>query len=78
MRLRPVRILASAPVIQTLRVISVLVLLLVVLAGTVGVNRSTANIAPVLVWVYWWVGIAFASALLGNVWGLINPVRNHL
>ncbi len=75
LRLWPVRVLASAPVIQTLRVLSVLLLLLVLLTGALGVNRSTANIAPVLVWVYWWVGIAFASALIGNVWGLINPVR---
>ncbi len=75
LKLWPVRVLASAPVIQTLRVFSVLLLLLVLLTGTLGVNRSTANIAPVLVWVYWWVGIAFASALIGNVWGLINPVR---
>lgn len=75
LRLWPVRALASAPVVQTLRALSVLTLLLVILAGTLGVNRSTVNIAPVLVWVYWWVGIAFASALIGNVWGLINPVR---
>ena len=75
LRLWPVRALASAPVIHALRVLSVLILLLVILAGTLGVNRSTANIAPVLVWVYWWVGIAFASALIGNVWGLVNPVR---
>ena len=70
-----VRALASAPVIRTLRVVSVLLLVLVLAAGTLGVNRSAVNIAPVLVWVYWWVGIAFASALIGNVWGLINPVR---
>ncbi len=69
------RALASPPVIRTLRVAAVLILLLVLLTGALGINRSTVNIAPVLVWVYWWVGIAFASALLGNVWGLINPVR---
>ena len=71
----PARALASPPVIRTLRVAAVIILLLVLLTGALGINRSTVNIAPVLVWVYWWVGIAFASALLGNVWGLINPVR---
>ena len=75
LKLWPVRVLASTPVIQVIRVLSVLLLLLVLLTGALGVNRSTVNIAPVLVWVYWWVGIAFASALIGNVWGLINPVR---
>ena len=75
LRLRPVRLLASSPAVQALRIVAVLILLLVLLTGALGINRSTVNIAPVLVWVYWWVGIAFASALIGNVWGLINPVR---
>ena len=73
--LRPVRLLASSPAVQALRIVAVLILLLVLLTGALGINRSTVNIAPVLVWVYWWVGIAFASALIGNIWGLINPVR---
>ena len=75
LRLRPVRLLASGPAVQALRIVAVLILLLVLLTGALGINRSTMNIAPVLVWVYWWVGIAFTSALIGNIWGLINPVR---
>ena len=78
LRLRPVRVLASGPVVQALRIAAVLILLLVLLTGALGINRSTVNIAPVLVWVYWWVGIAFASALLGNVWGLINPGQDDI
>ncbi len=75
LRFAPVRALTNRRVIQSFRVAAVLVMLLVLLAGGIGTQRPTSNIAPVLVWVYWWVGIAFASALLGNVWGLINPVR---
>ena len=41
----PVRVLASVPVIQTLRILSVLLLLLVLLTGALGINRSTGNIA---------------------------------
>lgn len=33
------------------------------------------NIAPTFVWVIWWVGFAFLSALLGNLWELVNPWR---
>ena len=28
-----------------------------------------------MVWILWWVGIAYVSALLGNVWTLINPLK---
>ncbi len=75
LRFRLIRSLSGSFIVQALRIVAVLVLVLVVLTGTLGVQQSTLNIAPVLVWVYWWVGIAFASALIGNVWGLINPVR---
>lgn len=33
------------------------------------------NIAPTFVWVVWWVGLAFLSALMGNLWDLLNPWR---
>ncbi|MFQ5766336.1 MAG: hypothetical protein ACE5GT_15555, partial [Rhodospirillales bacterium] len=33
----------------------------------------TKNIAPTTVWVIWWVGMAYVSALVGNLWALINP-----
>ena len=35
------------------------------------------NIAPTFVWVVWWVGMAFASALGGNIWALVNPWKIH-
>lgn len=28
-----------------------------------------------LVWVIWWVGLAYVAALLGNLWQLVNPWR---
>jgi hypothetical protein len=27
-----------------------------------------------MVWAIWWVGMAYISALLGNVWALVNPL----
>lgn len=47
--------------------------LLIVAAGLLGSQDPSENIAPVTVWIVWWVGMAFVSALVGNVWRLINP-----
>ncbi len=49
------------------------VLALVVTAGFIGSENPTRDIAPTLVWVVWWVGLAFVSALLGDFWRLLNP-----
>ena len=68
-------VMASAPVLNTLRAITLLIVVLVIVTGGLGVQRASTNIAPTLVWIYWWVGLAFASALIGNVWALINPLR---
>lgn len=49
------------------------VFLLVIAAGGLGKQDVFKNIAPVAVWVLWWVGMAFIAALLGNLWDLLNP-----
>lgn len=49
-----------------------LALFLVVLVGALAGSRSR-NIAPVLVFVWFWVGMAFISSLLGNWWATISP-----
>ena len=28
-----------------------------------------------MVWIIWWVGFAYVSAFVGNLWALINPWR---
>jgi hypothetical protein len=50
-----------------------LLTLLVVVAGLIGGQTPTHNIAPVMVWVIWWVGMAYLSALVGDIWSIINP-----
>ena len=42
-------------------------------AGLSGSTDVTPNISPTLVWIIWWVGMAYVSALLGNAWRLVNP-----
>ena len=56
------------------RLVFVGLYLLVIIAGYIGSQDQLRNLAPTLVWVIWWVGLMFISALVGNFWALINPV----
>jgi hypothetical protein len=44
-------------------------------AGFFGDQNPYHNLAPTLVWIIGWVGLAYVSAFVGNVWPLINPWR---
>ena len=68
------RVLTSRLLVGGLRVLSVVLFLVVVIAGLVGL-QSGFNIAPTFVWVTWWVGFGFFTALVGNLWPLVNPWR---
>ena len=46
---------------------------LILAACFLGAQGPFDNIAPTFVWVVWWVGLAFFSALVGNLWDLVNP-----
>ena len=41
--------------------------------GIRGNQDPYRNIAPTLVWIICWVGLAYVSAFLGDLWALINP-----
>ncbi len=44
-------------------------------AGLSGTQVPTANLAPTIVYVHFWVGLAFASLLFGDVFRLLSPWR---
>ena len=67
------RALGRPPLPSMVRLLSVAVFGLIVATALLGVNRPIENLAPTVVWVLWWVGMGYVSALLGNVWMLINP-----
>lgn len=71
--LGPGRWLASRPVIVAVRLIAVASLAVIVTACFVGNQSPTRNLAPTAVWIAWWVGFAYLSALVGNVWTVVNP-----
>jgi len=66
-------LLARPVVLAILRALSVLLFLLSVAAGFLGSQTTTKNPGPILVWVIWWVGLAYVVALFGDLWRLINP-----
>ena len=73
LRWRAGRAVAHPVVVTALQVFGVAALALVVVAGIVGSWSPAKNISPTLVWIIWWVGAAYLSALVGNVWRLVNP-----
>ena len=68
------RVLGAPAMLLAWRTLGVALFLIVVTAGLFGVQSPLKNIAPVMVWAIWWVGMAYISALLGNLWGLVNPL----
>ena len=75
LQLRAGRLLAHPVLLLAIRTASVALFLLTVAAGALGSQAPIENLAPTMVWILWWVGIAYVSALLGNVWALINPLQ---
>ena len=59
--------------VRLLRLSSFLLFALVLATGFLGNPNPVYNFAPTFVWVIWWVGVAYASAFIGNVWSVVNP-----
>jgi len=68
------RVLAAPWFLLACRATAVALFLSVIAAGLFGVQSPLKNIAPVMVWAIWWVGMAYISALLGDLWALVNPL----
>jgi hypothetical protein len=64
-----------AAVDVVLGALGLFVLLVTAYAGLAGTENQRDNLAPTMVYVAFWVGVPFASLLLGDVWRLISPWR---
>jgi hypothetical protein len=62
-------------VLFILRLIAFVLLALTIAAGFFGNQNPYQNLAPTLVWIIFWVGLASFSALVGNLWAIVNPWR---
>jgi hypothetical protein len=57
------------------RIVGLVGVALVVLAGLRGPTQPLRNAAIVLVWVGWWAGYVMTTYLVGNTWPAIDPFR---
>ncbi len=76
LRWKPGQLLAHRAVTETAKLVSAGLLALIVAAGAAGNQNPVRNLAPTAIWVLWWVGFAYVSALLGNLWMLVNPWKS--
>jgi hypothetical protein len=68
-------VLASPVIVHILRMFAVVLFVVSLAAGFVGSEDPYSNLITPMVWVIWWVGVAFTSALIGDVWAVIDPLR---
>ncbi len=73
LRLAPMRWLASAPVTATLKTLSAALTAYVIVGALIGSERAALNPAPAAIYVAFWVGLSFFTAVFGNLWALVNP-----
>src|SRR5712692_6618790 len=56
-----------------LRAVSVCVFFVLIAAGLVGTQDPFRNLAPAFVWIVWWIGFTYLTALVGDLWTVLNP-----
>ena len=66
-------ILSTPAVTAPLQFLSVLLTAYVIIGGLIGTERAALNPAPAALYVGFWVGLSFFTALFGNLWALVNP-----
>jgi hypothetical protein len=71
-----VRLGTLAPALRAVgRAVGGVALAMVVVAGLAGTRNPEMNLAPVLVWIVWWVGLTLVVACVGNIWPALDPWR---
>lgn len=73
LRFAPLRRVAH-PLAVVLRTVSCAVFALTLATGFLGNQDAYANLIVTMVWVLWWVGMAFFCALVGDLWDIVNPL----
>ena len=68
--------LESDVFLNLIKFLSIAFFIFLLSTAYLGSANPLNNFASIFVWVVWWVGLAFISALLGNFWALINPWAN--
>lgn len=69
------RALGSRALDTAAQILGVALLVLLVVGGLTGTEATQANLTPTFVFVVFWVGLVFASVILGDVFHALNPWR---
>ena len=69
------RSIAYPALLAACQALAMMLFVVVLVAGFWGNQTPVKNIAPLMVWAIWWVGMAYISALLGDLWLLVNPAN---
>lgn len=67
------RALAHDASLFVIKLASVAVFATYLIAGFAGTDEANSNLVPTMTWVVFWVGIAYFSGFIGNIWALISP-----
>lgn len=55
------------------RVVGLVAFAVVLVSAAIGDNSSRTNLAPVTVYIVFWVGLLFVSGVLGDAWRVLSP-----
>jgi hypothetical protein len=61
------------PLVGALRAVSVGVFVVLIAGGLLGTQDPFRNLAPAFVWIAWWIGFTYLTALVGDLWSVLNP-----
>jgi len=67
------KITLSPAVLWALRTVVLAAFMIVLVAASFGSLLLGQNIAPLVVFVVWWIGLVPVSAIFGNIWREVNP-----
>jgi hypothetical protein len=59
--------------LKALRAVSVCVFVVLIAAGLFGTQDPLRNLMPAFVWIAWWIGFTYLTALVGDLWSVLNP-----
>lgn len=62
-----------APLRLGLRGLGLLLFFVTLAAALVGTADPMMNLAPTLIWIVWWLGLALVAACVVNLWPLLDP-----
>ena len=71
----PVTALGAKCLRRLAATLSLAIFILILATAFFGTASPTGNFAPTFVWVIWWVGFVYLSALLTNLWPWLSPWR---